>query len=340
MDGSVGGNLIGADGQPQFGLFEQPLANINYRDFDLRDAMDKPRGRLAKHFAFNQFQFISLCCEELIVGLAIVDLKWVSNAFVYCYAPRSGEFEEFSFVQPLARRSHIDTTPNCGEARFASGRNQLRISAQAGSRRVELSLASGLYIDAEIDEAARYQPLSICTRAGYAGWVYTQKTTARPVSGRLRWRGRELDLAASEALAGVDWSAGYMRRETFWNWGSLSARLGDGRRLGFNLVAGVNDTGYTENALWLDDKLVKLSTVAFEFNRRDGEAPWFMRSQDGVLDLRFEPAGRRCERRNAVLIASNFSQYFGRYYGRIQLAEETLELDGQWGFAEDHFARW
>ena len=131
-----------------------------------------------------------------------------------------------------------------------------------------------------------------------------------------------------------------MRRETFWNWGSLSAHLSDGRRIGFNLVAGVNDTGYTENALWLDDQMVKLSTVVFDFDRQDGEAPWGMRSQDGILDLRFEPAGQRSEKRNAVVIASNFTQFFGRYYGRISLPGEELELSGQWGFAEDHFARW
>ena len=332
--------LIKANGQPHFGVFDQPVRDINYRDYDLRNAMDKPRGKLARHFAFNQFQFLSLCCEELIIGVAIVDLKWVSNAFVYCYAPSSGEYDEFSFVQPLARQTTIDTQPNRGTASFSSGKNRLIISAQQGQRTLSVSLAGGLEIDAVIDEHAAYQPLSICTRAGYAGWVYTQKTTARPVLGSVLWRGRAYDLAAIGALAGVDWSAGYMRRETFWNWGSLSAHLSDGRRLGFNLVAGVNDTGYTENAIWLNDRMVKLSTIVFDFDRSDSESAWRMRSQDGILDLRFEPAGQRSEKRDALLIASNFTQYFGRYYGRICLSDEELELSGQWGFAEDHFARW
>ena len=332
--------LIKANGQPHFGVFERPVGDINYRDYDLRNAMDKPRGKLARHFAFNQFQFLSLCCDELIIGVAIVDLKWVSNAFVYCYAPYSGEYDEFSFVQPLGLKTAIHTQPNNGEAHFCSGKNRVKIVAGPGQRHLTVSLASGLQVDAIIDEEQGYQPLSICTRAGYAGWVYTQKTTARPVSGSVRWQGRDYDLAAMSALAGVDWSAGYMRRETFWNWGSLSAHLSDGRRIGFNLVAGVNDTGYTENALWLDDQMVKLSTVVFDFDRQDGEAPWGMRSQDGILDLRFEPAGQRSEKRNAVVIASNFTQFFGRYYGRISLPGEELELSGQWGFAEDHFARW
>lgn len=332
--------LINENGQPQFGVFEGPIGDVNYRDHDLRNVMDKPRGRLARHFAFNQFQFLSLCSEELIVGLAIVDLKWLSNAFVYCFDPLTGDYEEFSFLAPLSRNTTFDTRPNDGRASFRSGRNRLEISAKAGRRQLSVSLAAGLSIEADIDEHEHYQPMSICTRAGYAGWVYTQKTTARPLTGRVNWRGRERDLEAIGALAGVDWSAGYMRRDTFWNWGSLSARLADGRRLGFNLVAGVNDTGYTENALWIDDQMVKISTVVFEYDRQDHRAPWRMCSQDGILDLRFEPAGRRSEKRNALLIASNFTQYFGRFYGTVRLPDEVVELSGQWGFAEDHFARW
>lgn len=332
--------LIGDNGQPHFGQFDPAPADINYRDCDLRSPMDRRRGRLARHFAFNQFQFVALSSPELIVGLAIVDLKWLSNAFVYAYSPLSGAFEEFSFLQPLARRTGIETRPNDGEAVFHKGSNRLHISAERGLRRVSVSLASGLCIEADIDEGDAYAPMALCTRAGYQGWVYTQKITARPVKGTVHWQGTDHDLAAQRSLGSVDWTAGYMRRETFWNWGSLSAYLPDGRRLGFNLVAGVNDTGYTENALWLDDQLIKLSTVVFEFDRDHRESRWRMRSQDGVLDLSFEPAGRRSERRDAGFIASNFSQFFGRYTGTVRLPGETLHVDGLWGLAEDHYARW
>ena len=332
--------LIADNGQPQFGQFDPAPTEINYRDGDLRSPMDRRRGRLARYFSFNQFQFVALSSPELIVGLAIVDLKWLSSAFVYAYSPLTGAFEEFSFLQPLARRTHIAPRPNDGAAVFVKGANRLSIDAERGLRRVTVGLASGLNIDAVIDEGNGYSPMALCTRAGYQGWVYTQKVTARPVTGTVSWRGEVHDLAAQHSLGSVDWTAGYMRRETFWNWGSLSAYLPDGRRLGFNLVAGVNDTGYTENALWLDDQLIKLSTVVFEFDRYQRDAPWRMRSQDGVLDLCFEPAGRRSERRNAGFVASNFSQFFGRYTGKLTLPGETLTLDGLWGLAEDHYARW
>ena len=38
---------------------EHPVDTINYLDYDLRTVMDKPRTRLARHWRFNQFQFVS-----------------------------------------------------------------------------------------------------------------------------------------------------------------------------------------------------------------------------------------------------------------------------------------
>ena len=284
--------LIKANGQPHFGVFERPVGDINYRDYDLRNAMDKPRGKLARHFAFNQFQFLSLCCDELIIGVAIVDLKWVSNAFVYCYAPDSGEYEEFSFVQPLGLKTAIHTQPNNGEAHFCSGKNSVKIVAGPGQRHLTVSLASGLQVDAIIDEEQGYQPLSICTRAGYAGWVYTQKTTARPVSGSVRWQGRDYDLAAMSALAGVDWSAGYMRRETFWN----------------SVRDGVSGVGPIEG-IELDDLPVRIAGQARAFDegavvpRRDRRhvprvvALALAAGEEALSDADLDPAGLDLEAR-------------------------------------------
>ncbi|WP_269619592.1 DUF2804 domain-containing protein [Zhongshania sp. BJYM1] len=331
--------LIGPDGQPTYGLFEDGIQYINFRDYDLRSPMDRKLGRLAKHFKFNQFQFVALVSPELIVGVAIVDLKWVSNAFVYLYEPKSQRFEEFSFMQPLARKTDIGLRPENGAASFHSGRNSISISAGSGRRALNVSLSNGVDIAAVIDESGS-SPLAMCSRAGYQGWVYTRKTAALPCKGRVLWAGDEIDLTQIKALASVDWTAGYMRGETFWNWGSMSATLADGRRLGMNLAAGVNETGFTENALWLDDRLIKVDMVNFQFSRYLPNSPWRMQSADGIVNLRFTPMGQRKEKINALFIDSNFTQHFGVFDGEIRLAGELIHVENCWGFAEDHYARW
>ena len=334
--------LINPQGQPACGLFPDGVETINYLDFDLRSHMDRRRSTLAKRLRFNQFQFISLISPELIIGAAIVDLKLVSNAFLYFYHHASDTYEEFSFLQPLARHTRIDTSPLNGDAVFRKGNNHFSIQATRipGVRRLQITLNNGTRVDATIDETTGYQPLALCTRAGYQGWTFTQKSAARVCNGDVHWQGKDYDLKQLDTLAAVDWSAGYMRRETFWNWASLSCRLADGRRLGLNLAAGVNETGFTENALWLDGRLIKIDMTDFLFDRYHPTHAWAMRSADGIIDLHFEPQGKREEKINALLIASNFKQYFGRYHGEIRLPGETLRLTGEWGLAEDHYARW
>ena len=331
--------LIGPDGQPTFGLFEQGVAQINYLDYDLRSPMDRKLGGLAKRFKFNQFQFVALVSPQLIVGVAIVDLKLVSNAFVYLYDPQTKAFDEYSFLQPFARNTVIDQRPDDGAAYFRSGKNTISIEVKSGRRQLSVSLQSGVQISADIDESSA-APLAICSRAGYQGWVYTRKTAAMFCEGSVAWAGKSYDLRGIKALASVDWTAGYMRGETFWNWGSMSATLGDGRRLGLNLAAGVNETGFTENALWLDGKLIKIDMVNFQFDRYRPDSAWRMQSADGIVDLQFTPMGRRKEKINALLIASNFTQHFGLFGGQIRVADELITIENCWGFAEDHYARW
>jgi hypothetical protein len=331
--------LIGADGQAAFGLFEHGVGCVNFQDYDLRSPMDRELGALAKHFKFNQFQFIALVSPELIVGVAIIDLKLVSKAFVYLYEPRSQAFDEYSFIQPLARKTSIDLKPDDGCAYFASGKNTISIAAKAGRRQLTVVLRSGVNITAEIDES-HSAPLAMCSRAGYQGWVYTQKNAAIPCRGSVVWGAKNIDLAAIKALASVDWTAGYMRGETFWNWGSMSASLKDGRRLGMNLAAGVNETGFTENAIWLDDRLIKVDMVNFQFDRYSPDSCWHMQSADGIVNLRFTPMGQRKEKVNAFFVASNFTQHFGVFEGLIRVGDELIPVENCWGFAEDHFARW
>lgn len=332
-------DLISESGAVKFGLFAAPPRQISFEKYDWRNPMDKSITGLRKKMAPNQFQFIGLTGANFILGAAIVNLNWVSKAFVYVYDPISKEFEEFSWLMPFAWQTQTSNQPNGGTWSFKAGSNHIEMSAQAGKRTFKMNLKGQLMVDVEIDEATHYQPLPVCCRAGYNGWVFTNKTTARDFSGSVQWHGRNID--TENLLASVDWSCGFMRRETFWNWASLSHQTEDGVKVGFNLANGVNETGDTENGLWINDELIKLDRVYFEFNRADREQTWLVKTSDGRIDLRFEPEGTRKEKINAILLASNFTQLFGRFYGYVvDQAGNKIQIDGALGFCEDHYAKW
>jgi uncharacterized protein DUF2804 len=336
--------LIVSDGTVRLGIFNEPVAEVNYRDYVLTTPFGRPAGRWARHFGFKQFQFLGALCDELVFGCAIADVKYAGTAFVYLYEPATRRLVEHSFQMPLGLGIGFDQAPETGRATFRSRRAEIEMSAGSAPphRRLTARVAGGPSIEAQFDEATpRQQPLRICTRTGMTGWVFARKTAGMPVSGTVRWNGRTLDLAAIGARGHCDWSAGYMRRETFWNWGCLAGTAGDGRALGLNVSCGVNETSFTENCFWVDGVLHKLDSVAFDYDRRDLMKPWRLHSFDGRLALDFEPQASHAENINAGIIASNFNQLLGRYRGRLATAAgEEIQLNEMLGYAESHYAKW
>lgn len=132
-----------------------------------------------------------------------------------------------------------------------------------------------------------------------------------------------------------------MRRETCWNWACLSGTAITGEVVGLNLASGVNETGVTENVLWIGQVKTKLDLAVFTFDRYAPEKCWNIRTSDGLVNLLFEPKGKREEKLNAGLLASNFRQMFGYYSGTLtDHAGKVVTLKSVPGFAEDHYAKW
>ncbi|MGK5093180.1 DUF2804 domain-containing protein [Deltaproteobacteria bacterium TL4] len=335
--------LIQADGTPNYGIFSEPVAEINYLDFDYRTPLDRPLGRIQKYLKLNKFQFLGFLSSQIVIGCAIVDLKVLSHAFFYIYHPLSQTLKEYSFILPGIATS-FPLTPSEGTTTFRSFRNTIKMTStsEPRQRRIELKLGSGESLKATLSEAEPlFQPMSICTRAGYDGWVYTQKGAGLPVEGTLEWEQGTLDLKQAGVMGSYDWSCGFMRRDTFWNWGCFSGRLNSGKSIGLNIAAGVNETGFTENVFWHEGKPTKIDTVHFDFNRYRPTDEWKLRSFDKKLELVFKPEGCRAEKIGLGVIATNFRQFFGKYYGILKTNSNVkIELEGLYGFVEDHYARW
>jgi hypothetical protein len=336
--------LIDAEGKVRVGIFRAPVEVVNHRDFVLTDPFGRRVGTLRRRFAFNQFQFLGAVCEELVFGCAIADVKYAGTVFVYAYEPAARRLRQHSFHRPLALGIQCDTLPETGRATFRAGANSVEMQAERTPRQrhLRVRLGDGLSIDATFsEEDPALQPMCICTPVAGTGWVYARKTAGHRVSGTVRLPERIVDLAAINARGHHDWSAGYMRRQTFWNWGCLAGQLSDGRGVGLNVSCGVNETSFTENCFWLDGELHKLDTVHFDYNRSRVLEPWHLTSFDGRLDLTFRPEAEHAERLNAWIVASNFHQVIGRYDGSLATAAgERLRIENLLGYAEHHYAKW
>jgi hypothetical protein len=321
---------------------------VNYRDYDLRSPFDRRRGPLARHFGFNRFQFLGALGEDLVFGCAVADTRAVGAVFVYFYDPRTGVYEEKTFRTPFALGIDFDCRPEDGSTTFEStwpaAGNRVSMTARRdpARRHLVVDLNDGTAIDALFreDEPA-IEPMRIATRAGASGWVYARKTAGQSLEGTVHWRGRKWDLGALDIRGHNDWSAGYMRRRTFWNWSCLAGRDDRERVVGLNVSCGVNETSFTENCFWIDGRLHKVDTVHFDYDRRDVMRPWRVTSFDGKVELDFTPIGRHRECINAGILGSNFNQLYGRYEGALRTGDgDCALLRGKLGYAEAHYAKW
>ncbi|EKF72846.1 hypothetical protein A11A3_16657 [Alcanivorax hongdengensis A-11-3] len=334
--------LVDPQGQVAFGRFDHTVAHINGRQADYRTPMGAPAGALARHFHYKQFQYFGIISDDLLAGCALAHTAYLGMAFCYIFEPGTGKLREYTWRSPLGRALHLSESPCEGESRFQQKGVDIRLGYQRQDSGLVKTLQldiDGLSLQARMEED-HFQPMSLCTRTGVNGWVYANKVAARPVTGTLHDGQGQRDLASLGACGHHDFSAGYMRRETFWNWACLSGRQGE-HLLGLNLSCGVNETTYSENCLWVDDQCLTTGGVAFDYQRDDLMQPWRIRSECGQVDLTFTPSGNHRERLNLGLFASNFNQLFGSFHGQLRLHDgRRFAIERHYGFVEEQYAKW
>lgn len=328
-------NLVNEKGQIQWGIYDEPVHRVNYQDYRLETPMGlKVPAALRKALA-NQFHFMGVIGPDIIAGIGVVDLKYLSNGFFYVFDRTTGTITESKKLVPLGTSTLIDPFPETPRSIFRSSGLTIEITGESLK-----AAGEGIALDITMNRSAT-APLRICTRAGYRRWVYTQKTSPLGIQGSLTTPSGTKDLSSPGYWALSDWTCGFMRRETCWNWASTAFTLHDGRSLGMNLSCGVNETSFTENAFWINGAMTKVDTVDFRFDQDNLDSPWHILSADKKVDLVFTPEATRRENVNALLIKSKFTQLFGVFEGKLVTDEgEVIAVNACPGFAEDHFARW
>lgn len=326
------------NGKPHYGIVAEPWSEVNFLDFDFRTPMGKKVGTLGKKLAYNHFQYFGVISERLIFGCALVDMKYGGIVFCYVYDTQSKQLQEWNFKDIGWWGTKTVTTPTAGTSSFKRGKKSAQFINQDSPRekRLKIDFPGELEIDVMFSEAEpTFEPMCITTQTGTNGWVYAQKVAGVRCHGSIKCAHGEFDMGSLNAYAHHDWSAGYMRRETFWNWACFSGETED-KRIGLNLSCGVNETAFTENCFWLDGKLHKVDTVKFEYDRDDVNSEWGITSYDGQIDLRFTPEGFHEEKQDLIIAASNFKQFFGRFNGRVG----DISITDQYGFVEDQYSKW
>lgn len=361
-------NELIQNGQPDFGVFAQ-VKNINYLDYHSHLISQKALPNWRKELKVNQFCFIQIIQPPYRVCLALATIKLATSGFVYLYNDDTEQIEVCEALQPLTRQTQLEG--DCYQGQMAFTHSNLTLTLDFTPSQIEVALDSQfIALDATLQRQAA--PLAVCTPTGRRGWTFTQKEPLTGISGHLLIKANSTfsnehqaqKIAFSDStIANLDWTLGYMRHETNWFWTCINSYLPDGSHFALNLAMGVNETGASENACWLDGRIYYLPPVIFVRdalnllpNEQDDEAktlasldsmtqPWRVYHQNLGwsnidIDLTFTPVTVYKKTDNFGIVASIFEQWLGFYSGEIGIKDEVIKLDKVMGLAEDHFAKW
>ena len=176
-------------------------------------------------------------------------------------------------------------------------------------------------------------------------FYYNQKINCLRAEGWIELGGQRWELTPDRFFAVLDWGRGVWTYHNTWYWGSASGLL-DGVPFGWNIGYGFGNTAAaSENALFYDGVLHKLSRVTFEIPERGSKydylAPWKFTSDDNRFYMDFAPVLDRSACMNAGVLKSDQHQVFGRFTGRVTLDDGTvLPVRDFFGFAERVENKW
>jgi hypothetical protein len=316
---------------PAFGSFRGPLP----QPVDLSALGVNRLARLAKE---KRWTYFALVADPLLIGIGIVDLGYVANAFAFAYERGSGGLavDRTALGPPLSGRVN-DRSGEGHRAEFSWGGARARIERQQGSAIYAIDVDfRDLSVRARADSGEAPPPISAIARVPGGIMNATEKRALLALSGEAVVCGQQHSLDGG--LGGYDYTQGLLARRTAWKWAFLQGRAVSGEKIAVNLVEGF--VGEAECALWVDGELFGLSEGRFDHDPARPEKPWRVTTVGGEVALDFTPGGVHAEHRDYRVVASRFVQPMGSFSGRLVVPGGVLTLDGVLGVTEDQSVVW
>lgn len=303
---------------------------------------DRKKIRASK-WRIKEWDYYLVLNEDFAGAFTLSDIGYIGLQSVSLLNFKEGWEHTESIINPFpfGRMNH-SADSSSGVIRYEDKRLRMQFEAGEGVRRIVCDFKrfyQGKDFSCEI-ELSQPDMDSMVIATPWAekktAFYYNQKINCMPASGRMTFDGRDYDFNPVTDFGTLDWGRGVWTYNNRWYWGSGNQRI-DGKAFGFNIGYGFGDTrAASENMLFYDGRGHKLDDVTFHFNPDNYMEPWRFTSSDGRFEMAFEPIMDRYARTNALVIATEQHQVFGKMNGKAVLDDgEVLEIRDLVCFAED-----
>jgi hypothetical protein len=293
----------------------------------------------------KKWNYWAVTSEELLFSATIADIDILQLGGAYIFVRGSKRHIEKNVV----RQAGTIAMPEGVSGDITIEHPDMTVALTdegAGTRiRVKSEDFGGVALEADIvvERPAGHETLNVVIPWSDVQFQYTSKQNTLPASGYVVLDGERFEFA-TPSFGCLDYGRGVWPEHTVWNWGAASGIQG-GRTVGLNLGGQWTDgTGMTENGIFVDGRLTKLSEdLVFDYDRGDLMKPWRVRpAASDRVDLRFEAEFERATfNGNREGHYQDARQVFGTYAGRIVPDEGgAIEVRDLFGWIEEHDAVW
>jgi hypothetical protein len=300
----------------------------------------------------KRWDYWAVLADDLVVSITYADVDYLGIAAVWWVDLAAGVSGGREVVAPLARGLDLPDLPGSRGLTYRSRDLELELRDERGGTRLRASWRERDdrhgRLEAFVELPPEHGSVNVVIPWSERRFQYTSKHQARPAHGELVVGERAWPVGhrngGTAAWGVLDVGRGRWPYRTRWNWGGGAGRSADGEHVVGIQVGGrwTAGTGATENGIVVDGEVVKLGTeLTWTYDWDAPLEPWRVQDEAGTLDLTLAPRHDRHARTNALLVATEVHQVFGRWSGRVPAPDGTaLEVVDALGFAEESRSRW
>lgn len=297
----------------------------------------------------KRWDYWGVLTDDLVVSVTFADVDYLGLAVVEWIDLPTGPTGGHAAAIPLARGIDLPEVSGAVPLRHRGRASRLEAVTDEHGTRLTGSWTEKdgrpASLDVIVADPPGHESLNVVIPWSDTRFQFTSKHQARPAAGELTVGDERHAIGGTtgEAWGVLDVGRGRWPYRTRWNWGGGAGLSVEGRTVGLQIGGKWTDgTGFTENGVLIDGRLIKIGAeLVWEYDWDQPLRPWRVRSPDGDLDLTLDPVHDRHDRTNAVVLATEVHQVFGRWTGTVpDRAGGTLTLDDVLGFAEESRSRW
>ena len=296
----------------------------------------------------KRWDYWAVLSERFVVSVTYADVDYLGIADVWWCDLRTGRTGGHAANVPGARGVSLPDRPGSAPLRYRSSKLELDLVDDEGGTTIRATWTErdgrAGAVDLRVELPAGHESLNVVIPWSDTTFQYTSKHQARPATGTLTLDGEVHELGGGEGAWGVlDVGRGRWPYSTRWNWGGGAGRSTEGAVVGLQFGAKWTEgTGHTENGVIVDGRLSKIGEeLEWTYDWDAPMRPWRVRHPNGSLDLELATRYDRHSKVQALVLATEVHQVFGRWSGHVTSDDGSVHhVDGILGFAEESRSRW